>query len=156
MTELEFSEVCKTIQAAYPRDTFLGSQEQYDLWWNVFKDCNCQFLNTAVRKYIQENKYLPSVSDISTRYNTIKSDVLYKKARLREIFYYTRDIYPQAYRGDVDLEQLFWQLVRSETYEECLAKADRIYHHTLDYVRQTEKTNGTWMLLPECMKGGLA
>lgn len=156
MTEHEFSELCTMIQAAYPRDTFLETQEQFDLWWEMFKGFQVGFAKIAVKNYIREGKYLPSVSDITTRYNAVKADALQKKAHLKDIYGMIRDFYPQMYRGEGDTESEYWGLIQSHSYGECQRKADRIRSHVVEYVRYMEQNGGNWATLSECMREALA
>jgi len=151
MTRVEFSELCKMIQAAYPRDVFIEQKEQYDLWWNMLNGCSFEFAKLAVKNYILDSRYLPNISDIMTRYDAVKADALQKKMNLKEIFCFTRDLYPQAFRGS-DSETIYWTLIKSKTYGECLSKAESIKKWSADYVRRMEKSGSdNWMSLEECM-----
>ena len=155
MTKKEFSELCKTIQAAYPRDVFLEQQEQYTLWWDMMNGCSYEFAKLAVKNYILGNRYLPNLSDIMTRYNAVKSDAMQKKMNLKEIYYFIRDNYPQAFRG-TNSEVAYWSLIKSKTYGECLAKAESIKKWSAGYVRRMEKSGSDrWMSLEECMAEAL-
>lgn len=64
MTFDEFMRFASAIKAYFPKDNFLPTNESKDLWYAELKDIDFAEAAIGLRKYVQTNKFPPTIADI--------------------------------------------------------------------------------------------
>lgn len=64
MNKDEFIEIVKMIKTAYPREKFLETGEQFEMWFNMLKDIPFGICQAAIITWVTENPRSPAISDI--------------------------------------------------------------------------------------------
>lgn len=79
ITENEFKQVAKTISLAYPpkanEKPFLYEREAGELWFDMLKDIEYLPIQLGIKKYIRENKFVPTISDIFSYSENIRKEL---------------------------------------------------------------------------------
>lgn len=74
MTREEFMKFASAIKAYYPRDNFLPTSESKELWYAELKDVGYEEAQVGLRKYVQTNKFSPTIADIRQSVADNRSD----------------------------------------------------------------------------------
>lgn len=64
MTFKEFGYIADAIKTYFPRDNVLPTEHAMSLWYDGLKDLPYQVVNIALKKYVQTNRFAPSIADI--------------------------------------------------------------------------------------------
>ena len=64
MTEDEFKKVVKFLKASYPKEKFLETQEQAEVWFAMLKDLPFEPVSLGITQWITKNPWTPAISDI--------------------------------------------------------------------------------------------
>lgn len=64
MTKKEFSAITTGLKTAYPRFTFLTTEEEMEFWYSMLKDIPCEIAENAVMEHISTSIYPPSIAEI--------------------------------------------------------------------------------------------
>lgn len=64
MTFKEFGYIADAIKTYFPRDNVLPTEHAMSLWYDGLKDLPYQIVNIALKKYMQTNKFSPTIADI--------------------------------------------------------------------------------------------
>lgn len=64
MTFKEFGIIADAIKTYFPRDNVLPTEHAMSLWYDGLKDLPYQVVNIALKKYVQTNRFAPSIADI--------------------------------------------------------------------------------------------
>lgn len=64
MNKKEFYSISVGIKAAYPRFTFLSTDEEMEFWYTMFKDIDYQVAQNAVMEHISTSSFPPSIAEI--------------------------------------------------------------------------------------------
>lgn len=64
MTFKEFGIIADAIKTYFPRDNVLPTEHAMSLWYDGLKDLPYQIVNIALKKYVQTNRFAPSIADI--------------------------------------------------------------------------------------------
>lgn len=64
MTKEEFSILVKGMKAVYVNEKFIPDKNSFDVWYALLKDLEYQQCAMAVQRWMQSNKWLPTVADI--------------------------------------------------------------------------------------------
>ena len=106
ITENEFKQVAKLILLAYPpkanEKPFLYEREAGELWFDMLKDIEYLPIQLGIKKYIRENKFVPTISDIVSYSENIRKE-LQEADRIVE--YYLMEIEQSAFNIYVAGEQ---------------------------------------------------
>ena len=64
MTFKEFGYIADAIKTYFPRDNVLPTEHAMSLWYEGLKDLPYQIVSIALKKYVQTNKFSPTIADI--------------------------------------------------------------------------------------------
>lgn len=64
MTFKEFGYIADAIKTYFPRDNVLPTEHAMSLWYDGLKDLPYQIVSIALKKYMQTNKFSPTIADI--------------------------------------------------------------------------------------------
>lgn len=64
MTKAEFSTWSMALKTFYPREPLLPNNQAMELWFRELQDIPFQVAEAALRKWVQTNKWSPSIADI--------------------------------------------------------------------------------------------
>lgn len=64
MNKKEFFKISVGLKAAYPRFTFLSTDEEMDFWYMMLRDIDYRVAENAVIEYINTSVFPPSIADI--------------------------------------------------------------------------------------------
>ena len=53
-----------------PRFEF--DQEKFDLWYDMFSDCDTEGIKAAINKLVQESEYVPTIASLRKCYNELE------------------------------------------------------------------------------------
>ena len=67
MNKDEFVEIVKMIKTAFPKEKFLETPEQFELWFRMLNDIPFGICQAAMTTWIMENPRTPAISDIRER-----------------------------------------------------------------------------------------
>ena len=139
MTKDEFKDFVRRIRSIYPNRPFLTDKEQFDLWWEYMQPLKLEFFLIAEKRYVADSAFPPTIADITTRYKAVKDHNMRLKAELLDIFNLARQYYP-VMRWTNDDEKAFLDAIKSQTFDECKAKAKKILNSLVGHPEDTEKT----------------
>lgn len=64
MTQQEFASIASYIRTAYPNSNFLETKEVINTWFNDIKDLDGIVCMEAMREYVRNNEFPPSIAGI--------------------------------------------------------------------------------------------
>lgn len=64
MTKQEFGIIANALKTYYPRERILPNKEALELWYERLKDLNYQDVSMALNRWVDEEKWSPSIADI--------------------------------------------------------------------------------------------
>lgn len=64
MNKQEFAVLADAIRSYYPRENIMPTKESASLWYEELKDIDAGLAMVAVKKYVQTNKWAPTIADI--------------------------------------------------------------------------------------------
>ena len=67
-------EQMRRIETNYGREKFVITKDIYDLWKEIFNDCDEKGFKLAVDKYIKENEFAPNIAGIMKCYKALEND----------------------------------------------------------------------------------
>lgn len=73
MNQKEFVKAMTFLALAYGKEF---TQEQIGVWLTFFKNEDLEVFKTAIKRLIEKNKYLPSISEVSSEIAEIKNPML--------------------------------------------------------------------------------
>lgn len=76
MTATEFAQLTAAIKTYYPRDYVIPTDKAMELWFNSLKDLDYKNASKGLVKYVESNKYPPSIADIRDYAEAFKLRVL--------------------------------------------------------------------------------
>ena len=76
MTAKEFANLTAAIKTYYPRDYVIPTDKAMELWFNSLKDLDYQNACRGLKKYVETNKFSPSIADIRDYAEAFKPRVL--------------------------------------------------------------------------------
>lgn len=74
ITKKVLKEQLSKIQTNYGVDKFDLSKEKFELWYEMFADCDENGLKLAVANCIKENEYAPNIAGLMKYYRTLEQD----------------------------------------------------------------------------------
>ena len=138
MTLDEFIPVGRNIKFAYKRHELLNEKEEWELWVRIMGDLDIRQVREAVDKWIYENPYPPTIADIRHMCNEKVQGELKYKHEMREIFEYTRGLYPGFCKMETDTMKYWNALTAADSWEERVEKAKHVSSEISEYVRMHE------------------
>lgn len=67
----EFGQIAKALKTFYPKDGLLKTNEELMLWYEHLKDIDYSVLSLAVNKWVDTNKWSPTIADLRELVNSI-------------------------------------------------------------------------------------
>ena len=64
MTREEFSRIVKGLKAVYAYESFIASQDAFDIWYELLKDLDYQAVSIGTKKLMQTSSKVPTPADI--------------------------------------------------------------------------------------------
>lgn len=64
MTKQEFGIFASALRTYYPKEQLLPNQQAMELWYREVQDIPAQIAEAALRKWVQTNKWSPSIADL--------------------------------------------------------------------------------------------
>ena len=64
MDKKEFAMFAMALKTYYPREQLLPNQQAIELWFRELQDIPAKVADAALRKWVQTNKWSPSIADI--------------------------------------------------------------------------------------------
>lgn len=64
----------KKLEVNYGMDKFRITQEGFELWYEIFKECDAEGLKIAVNKCLEENEFAPNIAGLMKYYRTLEQD----------------------------------------------------------------------------------
>lgn len=64
MTREEFSRIVKGLKAVYAYESFIASQDAFDIWYELLKDLDYQAVSVGTKKLMQTSSKVPTPADI--------------------------------------------------------------------------------------------
>lgn len=71
MDKKEFSTWAMALRTFYPRENLLPNNQAMELWFRELQDISPQVAEAALRKWVQTNKWPPSIADIREMATTV-------------------------------------------------------------------------------------
>lgn len=62
------------LELNYGKERFKADQDIFDLWYEMFADCNEQAFKLAVDKCIKENEFAPNIAGLMKYYKVIEEE----------------------------------------------------------------------------------
>ena len=128
MTREEFGQCMSYLLNAYPQFR-INEQNVQTVWMDRFENLRFDYAKIAIRKYVDEEKYPPVPADIITRYRAVEELNRQHMRDLREVMGLIRQCYADF--DDAD-EKSYMAAIKSQTFEECLDKARKIYRFVVN------------------------
>ena len=72
MTRKEFSTFVSAMKTYYPRENLLPNQQAMELWYQELADIPYNVASAALRSYVQQNKFSPTISEIRSMAGEVK------------------------------------------------------------------------------------
>ena len=64
MTKVEFSNLVKAMKAVYSDPKFIADKDAFNVWHELLKDIPYMVCQTAIHKYMSNNRFPPTIADI--------------------------------------------------------------------------------------------
>lgn len=71
MNRADFLMLMKEINVSYGEKKFPLSKDIMDIWFKYFKECTYELLLEIIEKYIKENSFPPTISDLWQQYKIL-------------------------------------------------------------------------------------
>lgn len=84
MNKCEFSEFMKEINIAYGDKKFPLSKETMDVWFKYLKSCNYSIILNVLEKYVKENNFPPTISELYQPYKVLEKESMAEKVKNEE------------------------------------------------------------------------
>lgn len=110
MEREEFAKISLYLRSCYPKEKFLETSQQEAIWHDNLSDLDYEILKATVKKWVQTEKWSPTISDLREKY--------YENQLATGIF---KD-YSQAWEEVIKAIQKFG----SNRADEALASLDKI------------------------------
>lgn len=88
------------IELNYGKERFKVDQEIFDLWYEMFADCNEQAFKLAVDKCIKENEFAPNIAGLMKYYTAIEDEHEEMKKVLNEQYRKICSLWTEEYSSD--------------------------------------------------------
>lgn len=88
------------LETNYGKDKFHITKEIFDLWKEMFADCNEQAFKLAVDKCIKENEFAPNIAGLMKYYKAIEEEHDEMKKVLNEQYRKICSLWTEEYNSD--------------------------------------------------------
>lgn len=127
MTKQDFSELMFRLKTVYPNFR-INENSLQAVWWEKLEPLRADIARLAVNQYTDSERFAPTPADIITRYRAIEELNKSRLRDLKDIFHLAQQNYPVQSEDD---ERAFMLAIKSESYDECRAKAKAILNAVL-------------------------
>lgn len=62
------------LETNYGKDKFVITKEMFDLWYEMFQECEEEGLELAVKKCIKENEFAPNIAGLMKHYKELADE----------------------------------------------------------------------------------
>ena len=131
MTIEEWRIAARHLKTMYPNEKFMPKEEYADMWYSYLSDLEYVYVRMAVKNWVANNSYYPTVGDIRTKALVIMKETKAKLSEIKDIFNTCHSYYPSNLTSDKDWDE-FKECIKSEQFEEAKAKAFRIKHEIMN------------------------
>lgn len=90
----------KRLQTNYGADRFNIGQDVFDLWAEMFAECNEDGFRLAVDKYMKENEFAPNIAGIMKCYRVLEDEKNDLKETIKHQYTTIRCIWGEEYDSD--------------------------------------------------------
>ena len=105
MTKAEFSNLVKAMKAVYSDPKFIADTDAIMVWYEFFKEDDYMVVQTAIKKYMANNEYPPTIAGIRKNINEITNpDLSMTEGEAWSLVY--RAICNSAYNAREEFEKL--------------------------------------------------
>ena len=125
MTIYEWRNEAKHLKSMYPSDRFMTKEEHADMWYIYLSDLDYVYVKMAVKKWISNNSFYPTVGDIRVKAIDAMIETRAKLSELKDIFNVCHSHYPSNLTSDDDWEN-FKECIKCEQFDDAKEKAFRI------------------------------
>lgn len=88
------------IELNYGKERFKADQDIFDLWYEMFSDCNEQAFKLAVDKCIKESEFAPNIAGLMKYYKAIEEEHEEMKEVLNNQYRKIYSLWPEKYDSD--------------------------------------------------------
>lgn len=88
------------IELNYGKERFKVDQDMFDLWYEMFSDCDENGFRLAVDKYMKENEFAPNIAGIMKCYRTLEDEKNDLKETIKHQYTTMRCIWGEEYDKD--------------------------------------------------------
>lgn len=64
MTKQEFMQIAGALKTYYPKDSLLPNEQAVALWYDLLKDLEYRETVAAIKKWVMNNKWPPTIAEI--------------------------------------------------------------------------------------------
>ena len=122
MTRDDFKKIIKTARSFYPRERFVDNKADFDNWFSVFNDLDYEIADKALREYVKDNEYAPTVAGIRKNYEKIVDEEKKIRRDVNEKYGFLLTYFGE--RETKETKDKFWELVKSDTKDKIIQKAE--------------------------------
>ena len=137
MTREEVKGIIKKLRDAYGNKIEI-TNESLNIWCDCLKDCNNKFMPEAVRRYISNNEYPPTIASIMKCYKEV--DAEYRDMHRKVMYEYESGI--ECYLGEKHGKEdfkAFSEYIRTfESYSDKIRAASEFRHQCIAKMRDIE------------------
>ena len=119
------------IEANYGRDRFKITQQVFDLWFEMFSDCEKAGFKASVEKYMKTNEFAPTVAGIRKVYEELKAYREHMKTVI--MANYRKAMYWFEEKADADTYLAYANYVYMFPEKEREAKAVELANKAIGY-----------------------
>ena len=88
------------LELNYGKERFKADQDIFDLWYEMFADCNEQAFKLAVDKCIKENEFAPNIAGLMKYYKAIEEEHDELKETIKHQYTKIRSFWGEEYDKD--------------------------------------------------------
>lgn len=85
------------LETNYGKDKFVITKEMFDLWYEMFQDCEEEGLELAVKKCIRENEFAPNIAGLMKHYKELEDERKDLKETIQHQYTTIRSIWREEY-----------------------------------------------------------
>ena len=135
MERYELKEQMNLLKTAY-RDRFRPTQEEFDLWFDRLGGLRLRYFQEAVKRYIDAKQFPPTVADLKTMYEAVKSDYDRLNRDIKQLYEGAAAFYPGG--GSAESWTAFISYIRSFPEDQRMKQAGIFQRRCLKFVEKCE------------------
>ena len=152
MTKEEWMELAKKLKRVYQREEkFLPDVDTVNQWYEFLDDLDYERTAKAVKEYIKNEKFAPTVADIRSRHDDLEKAEKTEYYAVKNEFERCRNYYPGS--GSIDNGWPEFQERLKKAKEGMQIEAARyLANKVIGYVHECEKNGTDTIDFAECIK----